>query len=169
MPPNAAFSRTKCAGPTIAPMGTICILFVCLTTRMNPSTESAQPWRSLYFVGITTTYSWALGRNTHCWVILHLLEMVDIAFPAGRRSWNWRICSVESSWSIIQENKEFDLGRCYRGHSLHFAYTGPRCYELQAWSLGWHWYILPCNQVPDAQQKSGCEMVDCNTTAHSGV
>jgi len=45
---------------------------------------------------------------------------------------------VESSWSIIQEKKEFVLGRCYRGHSLHFACTGPRCDELPAWSLGWH-------------------------------
>jgi len=91
MPPNAAFSRTKCAGPTIAPTRTICILFVCLTTRMKLSTQSVQPWRSLYFVGITTAYSWARGRNTHCWVMLHLLEKVDIAFPAGRRSGNWRI------------------------------------------------------------------------------
>jgi len=61
--------------------------------------------------------------------------------------------SGESSWCIIQEKKELILGRCYRRHSLHFAYTGPRCYDLQAWSLCWHWYILPCNQVPDAQQK----------------
>ena len=60
---------------------------------------------------------------------------------------------VESSWSIIQELKDFVLRRCYRGHSLHFGYTAPRCYELQAWSLGWNCYILPCNQVPDAQQK----------------
>jgi len=91
MPPNTAFSHTKCARPTIAPMGTICILFVCLTTQMNPSTQSAQPWRSLYFVGITTAYSWTWGRNTHCWMILHLLAKVDIAFPAGKCSWNWRI------------------------------------------------------------------------------
>jgi len=60
---------------------------------------------------------------------------------------------VESSSSIIQEEKEFVIGRCYRGHSLHFAYTGSRCHELQAWSLGGYWYILPYNQVPDAQQK----------------
>jgi len=91
MLPDAAFSRTKCARPTIAPMGTICILFVCLTIRMNLPTESAQPWRSLNFVGITSAYSWAWGRDTHCWVIWHLLEKVDNAFPAGRRSWNWRI------------------------------------------------------------------------------
>jgi len=90
MPPDAAFSRTKCTGPTIAPTGTICIVFVCLTTRMNPSTQSAQPWRSLYFVAITTVYSWAWGRNAHSWVILYLFEKVDIAFPAGRHSWNWR-------------------------------------------------------------------------------
>jgi hypothetical protein len=41
--------------------------------------------------------------------------------------------SVESSWSIVQEKKELVLGRCYQGHSLHFEYTGPRCYEIQAW------------------------------------
>jgi len=57
--------------------------------------------------------------------------------------------SVESSWSIIQKKKELSLGRCYWGYCL---YIGPRCYEIQAWSLGWHLYILPYNQVPDAQQ-----------------
>jgi len=61
--------------------------------------------------------------------------------------------SVGSSWRIILETKELVLGRCYRGHSLHFAYTRPTSYEIQAWSLGWHWYILRCNQVPDTQQK----------------
>jgi len=91
MLPDAAFSRTKCASPTIAPTGRICILFVCLTTRMNPSTQSGQRWRSLYFVVITTTHSWAWGRNTHRWVVWHLLEKVDNAFPAGRCCWNWRI------------------------------------------------------------------------------
>jgi len=91
MPPDAAFSCTKCAGPAMSPMGTIFILFVCLTTRMNSSTSSAQLWRSLYYVGLTTAYSWAWGHNTQCWVFLHLLEKVENAFPAGRRSWNWRI------------------------------------------------------------------------------
>jgi len=93
MPPNAAFSSTKCAGPTIAPTGTRCILFVCLTTQMNPSTQSAKQWRSLYFVGITTAYSWTWGRNTHYCVFWHVLEKVDNGFPAGRRSWNSRIWS----------------------------------------------------------------------------
>jgi len=91
MLPDAAFSNTKRAGPTIAPTGKIRILFVCLATRMNPSTQSAQPWRSLNFVGITTAYSWAWGRNTHCWVVWLLLKKVDNAFPAGRRFWNWTI------------------------------------------------------------------------------
>jgi len=153
MPPNEAFSCTICTGWTIAPTGPIYILFVYLTTRMNPLTQSDQPWRSLYFVGITTTYSWAWGHNSHCWVFLHLLVKDNNAYPAGRCSWNWRIWVVEFSWSMIQGMKKFILGRCYRDYSLHFAYTGPRCYELQAWSLSWHWYILPCNQVPDAQQK----------------
>jgi len=91
MPPAAAISRTKCAGTTIAATGAICILFVCLTIRINPSTPSAQPWECLNFVGITTTYSWAWGCNTHCWVFLRLLENVDIAVPAGRLFWNWMI------------------------------------------------------------------------------
>jgi len=76
---------------TISLTGTICILSVCLTTRINPSTQSAQPCGSLYFVGITTAYSWTWGRNIHCWDFLHRLEKVDMVFPAGRRSWNWRI------------------------------------------------------------------------------
>ena len=91
MLPYAAFPRTKCAGPTLARTGTRCILFVCLTTQMNPSTQSAQPWRSLNFVGITTAYYWSWGRNTHCWVSFHLVENVHTALPAGRRSWHWRI------------------------------------------------------------------------------
>ena len=91
MPPNAAFSCTKCAGPTIAQAGIICFLFVCLTIQMNPSLQSAQHWRSVYLVGITIAYSWAGARNMHCWVILHLLQKVDIVFPAGRNFWNWRI------------------------------------------------------------------------------
>jgi len=91
MPPELAFSSTKCACPTIAPTGKMCIIFVCLTTRMNRSKQSAQRCRSLYFDGIITAYSWAWGRNTHWWVILHHLEKVDNAFLAGRRSWNWRI------------------------------------------------------------------------------
>jgi len=105
MPPDAAFSHLKCAGPTIAPMGTICILFVCLTTRMNPLTQSSPPWRSCNFVEITTVYSWAWGRNTHGWVFLHLLENVDIALPAGRCSWNWRIwfCGVQLKYNTGKE------------------------------------------------------------------
>ena len=91
MPPDAAFSRTNWAGPTIAPTGTICILFVFLTTWMDQPTQSAQPWRYLYFVGITTAYSWAWECNTHCWVVWHLFKKVDNTFPAGQRSWNWRI------------------------------------------------------------------------------
>jgi len=91
MRPNAAFSCTKCACPTITPMGTICILLVCLTTRINPSTQSAQLWSSFYFVGITTAYSWAWGHNIHCCVFWHLLEKVNNASQAGRGAWNWRI------------------------------------------------------------------------------
>ena len=152
MPPAAAFSHTKCADPTITPTGTICMVFVCLTTRMNPSTQSA--------------------HHEDLWALLELLprnlELEDVIPSAESSCTSWKrsilLCRragapeiggsdwVESSWSIIQEKREFVLRRCYRSHSLHFAYTGPRCYELQAWSLGWHWYILPCNQVPDAQQ-----------------
>jgi len=88
---DAAFSRTICAGRTIPPPRTISIISVCLTTQMNPSTQSAQPCLSLYLVGITTAYSWGWGRNIHCWVFLHLLKMVSIAFPVGRCSWYWRI------------------------------------------------------------------------------
>jgi len=62
-----------------------------LTTRMNLSKQSAQQYGSLYFVGITTTYSWAWGCNTHCWVFWHHLENVNFAFPAGSHSCNWRI------------------------------------------------------------------------------
>ena len=61
------------------------------TTRINPSTQSGQPCNCWYIVGITTVYPWAWGRNTPHWVLLHLLEKVDKAFLAGKRSWNWKI------------------------------------------------------------------------------
>ena len=144
----ALFCRTKCAGPTIAPTGTRCILSVCLTTWMNPSTQSAQSWGSLYFVGITTAYSSDWGRNVHCWVFFHLLENVHIVFPAGMHSWNWWIWFSGVQLKYIQEEKELGLGRCYLGHC---PYIGPRCNEIHAWSLGWHPYCLPCNHVPEAQ------------------
>jgi len=88
---DAAFSRTKCASSTIALTGKISILSICLATRMNLSTQSAQPCGSLYIVGITTAYSWAWGCNIHFWVCLHLLGKIDIVFPGGMHSWNWRI------------------------------------------------------------------------------
>jgi len=87
----ALISHTKCAGRTIAPIGTICNVSVSLTTRMNPSTQAAQPWSSLYFVVITTAYSCSWEHNIHCWVFFHLLERFNNMFPMGRRSWNWRI------------------------------------------------------------------------------
>jgi hypothetical protein len=71
--------------------------------------------------------------------------------------------------SRIQEYEEFVHGRCYWNDAFLYGCTGPRCYKLQTWRLGWHWYILPCNQVLDTQQKSGCDIVDTNTTAHSMV
>ena len=91
MPPNATFSHTKCSGPTIAQTGTIWILFVCLTTQINPSTVSAQPWRSLCSVEITNVYSQSCGHNIDCWVLLQLFEKVNIIVPAGKCSWNWTI------------------------------------------------------------------------------
>jgi len=62
---------------------------ICLFDNPEePLTYSAQPWKSLQFVGITTVYSWAWGRNTQCRVFLHLLERFDNAFLAGRHSWD---------------------------------------------------------------------------------
>jgi len=66
-------------------------LFVCWTTWINQSTRLTQQSTPLNFVGITTTYSWAWGYNTHSWIFLHLWEDVNIALSARRLSWNWRI------------------------------------------------------------------------------
>jgi len=153
MVPNAAFSCTKGVGPTIAATGTICIVFVCLTTQMDLLIQSAQPWGSLNFVVITTAYYWTWGHNTHCWICLHLVERVNNAFRLAGCPEIGGSDSVESSQRIIQEKKEFILGRCYQGHSHNFLYTGHKCYELQAWYIDWNWYIVPCNQVPDTEQK----------------
>jgi len=77
--------------------------------------------------------------------------------------------SAESNKCITQGQNELSLGRCYWGRCLHFLYIGPWCYEFQAWSHGWHRYILPCNQVLDAQQMKGSAMLDGSTTPHSKV
>jgi len=53
------------------------------------------------------------------------------------------------SWSINEEKEELGLGMWYQGH---WPYIRLRCYEIQAWSPGWYWYILPCNQVLDTKQ-----------------
>jgi len=80
-------------------------LFLCLTIRMNPSTQSAQPWTSLYIIGITTAYSWAWGRNTHREVVWHIILKADNTFLAGRRSWNCRIwfCGVQLKYNTGKE------------------------------------------------------------------
>jgi len=105
MLPDATSSHTICVDPIRTPMGTIWIVFVCLTTRMNPSTQSAQSCGSLYLVLITTVYSWPCEHNTHRWVRLHLVAKVDIAFPAGRHCSNWRIwfSEVPLKWNAGKE------------------------------------------------------------------
>jgi len=71
---NAALSRTKCAGPTIALRATLCNWSICLTTWMSASTASAQQCGSFYFVGITTVYSWTWCHNIHSWVFFYLFR-----------------------------------------------------------------------------------------------
>jgi len=66
-------------------------VIILLDNLDAPSTQSAQQCWSLYFVGLTTSYSWAWGCNIHCWVFLHILEMVDIIIQVGRCSCNWTI------------------------------------------------------------------------------
>jgi hypothetical protein len=94
---DATFSRTRCGGPIVAATGTQCILSVSLTTEMNPSTQSAQPCRPLYCVGITTASGSAWGRNIYWTVFSHLLDQVSTVFPPGRRSCNSgiRFCGVQ--------------------------------------------------------------------------
>ena len=108
------------------------------------------------------------NQANHCTLLEsppHILELEDVISIVGssctsQRRWilifRWADASeiggcalVECSKSIIQEKEELGLGRCYRGHC---PYIGPRWNEIQIWSLGWHPYILPCNQVPDTQQ-----------------
>jgi len=99
--PNLAFSHTKCTGQTIAQTDTMCLILVFLTIRMNSSTQSPQPWRCMYFVGINITHSWPWGHNTHCWVFFNLVEKVNNGFPAGRSSWIRRtwFCEVQLKYT----------------------------------------------------------------------
>ena len=126
---DATFSRTKCARPTIAATGTICIILVCLTTRMNQSIQSAQPCRSLYFVDTTTAYFWTWGCTIHCWVFLHQLEKIDIVFPAARCTWNWRIW-----FSGVQQ--EYNTGR-----------EGTRSWKVLSRSLSVYWTQMSWESV----------------------
>jgi len=153
----------KCAGPTIAPTGTICIITVCLTTWMSQSTQSAEPCRSLYFVWITTAYSWAWGCNIHCWVFLHLLGKVDINSPTGRRSWNWKswLSGVQLMYNTGNEGtRPWEVS--LRSLSLYWTHmledsgmiswlalvystlqSSPRCStDVGQWN-GWPWYNSP--------------------------
>jgi len=68
---------------TIAVMGTICILVLGLTILMKLSIQYTQPCRFLNCVGITTTVSGPWVHNTDCWVFLHNLEKINIAFLAS--------------------------------------------------------------------------------------
>jgi len=60
---------------------------------MNLSTQSAQLYRSLYFVGITTTNSCAWGHNIYCSVFFHLIKRVNIVIQAHRGFRNWSFWS----------------------------------------------------------------------------
>jgi len=57
---------------------------------------------------------------------------------------------VKACSCIILENEDLFSTRCYEGNSIHRLYSTPGCHEIQIWSLDWHWYILPCNQVPNS-------------------
>jgi len=151
MPPDAAFSHTQCSGPTIAPTGTICILFVCLITWMNPWTQLAQPWRFLNFVGITTAYSWAWGHNTHCWVVWHLFEKVDNAFLAGRCSWNW---SMWFGGVQLKYNTGKDGSRPWKVLSRSFS-TLCVCWTQMVWDSGMiPWLALVYSALQSSPRRS---------------
>jgi hypothetical protein len=119
LPPNVAFSCTKVACPTIAPMGTICILFITVITWMNPSIQSAYTWRSVNWVGLTTAFTWAWGYNTHHWVYLHLLERIDISLPAGRRLIGvievilFTVCWLDPDGMSFRHDPLVRIGICY--------------------------------------------------------
>jgi len=115
------------------------ILLNSLDECINTSRPTMQ---CLYWVSNTTVHSWAGGCNIHFWVFLHHSEKSILFFHLPGALENGGSELVESSWSKIQEKKKVQLGRHYWGHIL---YTGPRWYKILAWSLGWHWDILPCN------------------------
>jgi len=101
---EAALLRTKCGGATIDPPGTIYILLVDLITWMNVLIHSSELCGSLYFVGITTAYSWGSELNTDCWV-LHHGDNVNIVLPACKSLWNWQIWfgGVHLTYSTAKE------------------------------------------------------------------
>jgi len=119
-----------------------------------------------------STYQYNQPKHEDLWTLLEspprILELEDVIpiFESSGTSLKWLLMLSwlpdapdirefdlgESSCSIIQDQEELFLGRCYRGHSLHFLCTGHRCYEILAWSLGWQSYIIPFNQVSNSQQ-----------------
>jgi len=130
---------------------------------MNLLTQSAQPCRCLYFVAITTAYSWAWERNIFCWVFLQLVDKVDIITPMGRRSWNWRIwfggvqlkydTGTEGSWpwkvllrllSIYWTQMLWDSGliTCLALVYSALQSSPRRSTDVGQWN-GWRWYHSP--------------------------
>jgi hypothetical protein len=127
---DTAFSHTTCTSPTISPIGSFCIISLCLTTRINPSTQSAEICGSMYCVGIAAAYSWIWRCNIHCYVFVNLWEMVNIGILAGISSRNWRIWSrwVQLKYNAGKEQtrprKVFLRSRCvYWTHMLWDSVT----------------------------------------------
>jgi len=74
---SATCDPTKWASPTITQMGTLSILLVLVATLLNSSIYSVQLYRPLNILGIKTVGFWLGSNNTHCWVFLNILEIVD--------------------------------------------------------------------------------------------
>jgi hypothetical protein len=90
----------------------------------------------LYFVGITTAYSWGWGHNTHCCIFWHRLEKVDNTFPAGRCCWIRRIWFREVKLKYITGNEAIRPWKVLsRSFQLVCVY-----WTLMLWASGMiHW------------------------------
>lgn len=132
MQPDAAFSCTIYAGQTTTSRGTVCIVFICLTTQIMESKRSAWPYRTSHIDEITTPLSLNSGRNMNCWIFLHYLDNVHIEFPAGRSAWNWTIWLGE-----VQQKYKTGKDEIYPRKLFLGSFSSLQVYWTQiAWGTG---------------------------------
>jgi len=144
----AAFSRSKCAGPTIAPT----VQYALYQSVWQPG------WTCQHNQPNHADHCTLFESPPHMLGPQEIISIVECSWTSQIRwisFFRWVGAAeiggsdlVESGSSMIHEEKENGHGRYHWGHC---PYNRPKCYEIREWSHCWHRYILPCNQVPEPE------------------